>query len=265
MLTARRQTHLEIQVRVLVALMIREMITRYGRSAGGYVWAILEPLATIILLTLIFSQISRHPALGTNYPLFFASGHLAYHIYMDISRSVSASVNGNRALLRFPRITMIDVVFARFLLQMLTSFVAFFVIMTLIISLFDIQIKLEFKFIIMALFYACLLGVGIGALNCVLFAFVPTWERIFKILNRPLFLLSGIFYIYEDLPNQAQALIWWNPLIHITATMRRGFYAEYHAAFVSPAYVLGLGLGTLMLGIFLLRMLRARVLEGPEG
>jgi capsular polysaccharide transport system permease protein len=257
--------HAAIQIRVLIALMIREMITRYGRSAGGYIWAILEPLATIALLTLIFSQIARHPSLGTNYPLFFASGHLAYHIYMDISRAVSSSINGNRSLLRFPRITMLDVIISRFLLQLLTSFVAFLAITVLIIFIFDLQVQFNFVFIFLSLFYAALVGLGIGSLNCVLFAFIPTWERIFRIFNRPLFLLSGIFYIYEDLPVKAQNLIWYNPLIHITATMRRGFYAEYHAAFVSPIYVLTLGLGTLMLGILLLRVLRTRVLEGPEG
>ena len=57
--------------RVLIALFIREMITRYGRSIGGYAWAILEPVGWILMLSAIFSSFIRTPPLGQNFPLFF--------------------------------------------------------------------------------------------------------------------------------------------------------------------------------------------------
>lgn len=261
MLSARRQSPLEIQFRVVVALMIREMMTRYGRTAGGYVWAIIEPLATIALLSLVFQQIARHPALGTNFPFFFASGYLAFHIYMDVSRSVSSAVNSNRPLLNFPRITMIDLILARFLLQLATSVLAFAVVMSGIMLFFEISAQIHLGTIFLGIFFAAFLGLGVGALNCVLFAFSPTWERLFGILNRPMMLISGVFFNYESVSSDLQSLLWWNPLIHVTATMRQGFFAEYHAAFVSPLFVSFVALGTLMLGILLLRVLRARVLE----
>ena len=47
--------------RTLVALVMREMSTTYGRSALGYLWAILEPVAGIMLLTAIFSLAFRAP------------------------------------------------------------------------------------------------------------------------------------------------------------------------------------------------------------
>ena len=251
-----------VQGRVLSALIIREMITRYGRSAGGYVWAIIEPAATIALLTVVFSQIARHPSLGTNFPIFFASGYLAFHIYKDISQAVSVAVQSNRSLLTFPRISMLDVIIARFWLQLATSITVFAIIMTALITYFGLHAPLDFVSIFRAIFYAALLGVGIGALNCVLFAFSPTYQRVFNIVNRPLFLISGIFFIFEDIPADLQAVLWWNPLIHLTATMRQGFYPEYHAAFVSPVFILTVALTTLMLGILLLRLLRGKVLEG---
>ena len=47
--------------RTVLALMLREMATTYGRSAGGYLWAILDPVLGIALLSVLFSLALRHP------------------------------------------------------------------------------------------------------------------------------------------------------------------------------------------------------------
>ncbi len=265
MATAHRQSRLGIQLRVLFALIMREMVTRYGRSAGGYIWAIVEPIFIIALLSVVFAQIGRYPPLGSNFIFFFATGYLPFHMYKDISGSVSMAVASNRALLNFPRITMFDLIIARFILQFLTSITVFFVIIFGIIQIFDISTQLRILPIMSSIIMAALLGVGIGALNCVLFAFSPTWKLVFNIINRPLFIISGTIRIYEELSRETQDILWWNPLVHITAIMRRGFYAEYHAAFVSPMYVLFVSLLSLMLGILLLRVLRTQVMEIIDG
>lgn len=255
------ESRLEMQIRVLFALIMREMTTRFGRSAGGYVWALLEPAGTVAILTLVFSQIARQPPLGASFPMYFATGYLAFHIYMDIARTVSASVKVNRALLTFPRVTMLDTIIARFVLQLFTTIAVFAIIIGCFLIVIDAQTRLDLRYIIAAIFYAALMGLGVGTLNCVLFTFSPTWERVFAVINRPMLLLSGIFFNFESMPREIRDLLWWNPLIHITATMRQGFYPYYDPTFVSPVFVLLAGLGTLMLGVLLLRVLRARMLE----
>ncbi len=64
-------------LRVIFALMVREMATRYGRSWGGYFWALAEPVGTIAILSLAFSQFIRTPALGDSFMLFYARKHAA--------------------------------------------------------------------------------------------------------------------------------------------------------------------------------------------
>ncbi|WP_311200115.1 hypothetical protein [Phaeobacter inhibens] len=56
-------------LRTVAALVLREMSTRYGRTPGGYLWGILEPLAAILFLSLGFSLVIRTPSLGTSFPL----------------------------------------------------------------------------------------------------------------------------------------------------------------------------------------------------
>jgi hypothetical protein len=47
--------------RTITALILREMATTYGRSPGGYLWAVLEPVAGVALLSLVFSLALRNP------------------------------------------------------------------------------------------------------------------------------------------------------------------------------------------------------------
>ena len=63
-------------VRTILALILREMSTTYGRSAGGYIWAVLEPAAGIALLAFAFSLALRAPSLGTNFALFCYNTYL---------------------------------------------------------------------------------------------------------------------------------------------------------------------------------------------
>lgn len=252
---------LSLQLRVFFALLMREMTTRYGKSAGGYVWAIVEPLGAVLILSLVFSAFARHPPLGEHIPMFFATGYMAFHVYSDISGVVSGSVAVNKNLMSFPRVSLVDAVMARFALQALTTFAVGFVILALFMVLFPDQIRIDLAPILSAFALAALMGLGVGALNCVLFAYSTVWQRVFGIINRPMFLISGVFFLYEQMPMALQAYLWWNPLVHIVSMMRSGFYPIYEAAFVSPVYVVVCGAVPLALGLMLLRALRAEILD----
>jgi capsular polysaccharide transport system permease protein len=81
------------------------------------------------------------------------------------------------------------------------------------------------------------------------------------VLNRPLFILSGIFFTFEMVPKAFQAVLWWNPIVHIIGVMRSGFYGNYNAAYVSLPYVIGIGLGTFVIGAWLLRRHASALIE----
>ena len=248
--------------RVIVAMILREMTTRYGRSIGGYFWAIAEPLGAITLLTIAFSQMMRAPPIGTSFALFYATGYMAFHIYSDISNTVSSAVKVNRNLMRYPSVTPLDAILARFLLSLLTQLVVLSVMLTGIILLSDAHVNLDLPSIALAISMAALLGLGVGTLNCVIFAFVPVWGQLWAVINRPLFIISGVFYLVEELPTNLREIIWYNPLVHPVSTMRAGFYGTYEAGSASPAYVFFLGSTMLACGLLLLRRHRSRIVEG---
>lgn len=235
-------------IRTVMALILREMATRYGRSPGGYAWALLEPIGGVLILTLAFSLIFRSPPLGNSFVLFYATGFLPFQVYQAVSIVVARSILFSRPLLFYPAVTWADAVIARFLLNALTNILVMFIVFSGILMLQDTRILLDVEDLMAATGLALLLGLGVGMLNCVLMGLIRVWDQIWSILTRPLFIASGVFFTYDDLPRFAQEIIWYNPLIHVVGLMRAGFYPSYTASYVSVTYAASFGLIALFFG-----------------
>lgn len=262
-LPRRRPTHRPRFLRSVVALILREMVTRYGRTPGGYLWTIAEPVGGIAMLVIIFSVglKIRTPALGINFPLFFATGLMTLGMYQGTAGVVQRALNFSRQLLFYPGIGFVEAILARFLLEVLTRLVVVYVVLGAILMLFETRAVIDLPPIIAALGLAALIGLGIGCLNAFLIPTFPLWESVWGILTTPLFLMSGIFFLYEDLPEIGQDVLWYNPLIHLTGLMRAGFYPTYQPQYVSFV-LLGLWvLVPLVFGVMLLRKHHRRILN----
>lgn len=233
--------------------MLREMSTRYGRSPGGYIWAIVEPMAAIFLLAIGFSLLIRSPSLGNSFILFYATGFIPFNIYQQISLMVARSIVFSRQLLYYPAVSWFDAVLARLILHILTGVMVSYLTMMVVFSLIETRAVLEVGPIFLAVTLTAILGFGVGVLNCVLNGLFPVWEQIWSIVTKPLFLASGVIYIYEDLPQVAQNILWYNPLIHVTGIMRTGFYPMYAPQYISVIYVIVAALIPAVFGLMLLQ------------
>lgn len=240
-------------LRTVTALIMREMATSYGRTPGGYLWAVLEPVAAIAVLSAVFSLMIRNPPIGINFPLFYATGMVVYSLFNGISGKIAKSINYSRPLMAYPRVTYIDAVLARFIVNMMTEIMVAGIVFGGILLFFDTRVIIHVPTIAGALLLSGLLALGVGTLNCYLFMRFLILERVWSIITRPLVLASCIFYVFDFLPKVIRDILWYNPLVHIVGLMRHGFYSTYDAAYVSVLYVVGLSASLLVLGLILLR------------
>jgi len=240
--------------RAVGALMLREMSTTHGRVPGGYLWAVAEPLLGIALLSAIFAIGFQAPALGTSFPLFYASGLLPFLAFSDITGKLAQTLNFSRPLFAYPAVGVFDALLARFLLAVLTQIAVASLLIGGILFLSETRATPDIAVLAQAAGLLAVLSLGLGVMNCLLIGLVPLWQRIWSIGMRPMFLISGVFFTFETIPPPWRDLLWWNPLIHIVGLVRRGLYPGYDAAYVSPTYLLALGLGvSLLAGIGLMR------------
>jgi len=239
-------------LRAISALVLREMSTTYGRSPGGYVWAILEPLGMILIMSFAFALVMRRPSLGDSFIVFYAAGYLVFAHYKVLEKAISKAIDYSRSLLQYPAVTWLDAIFARLILTLLTNTLNMILIMGGVLYFTGTNTILDFEPIVLSVFLATMLGTGIGTFNCMMSGLVPVWSSIWKIGTRPLMIGSAVLYIYEDLPAQAAQLIWFNPLVHVTALYRSGVFPTYNPEWVMPMYPLGLALAALAVGLFFL-------------
>lgn len=247
--------------RVVFALIMREMNTTYGRSIGGYIWAVLEPIGAITLMSVVFSFAFRAPALGVNFPLFYATGYLPFMFYLGTSTNIAMSIRFNKQLLFYPRVTYIDSIFARFLLSFLTHVLVFYIIIIGTFVSQETRSTLQFQYVFSSLSMVAALSFGVGVMNCFLFEVFPSWLRLWGVFNRPMFILATIFFTIESVPEPFRTYLLYNPLVHIVSEMRRGFYPYYDGVNVSYVYVYGISLLLTGTGLFLLKRYNKDILD----
>jgi len=254
---SRRGIHRETirfqRLRVLFALVVREMNTKFGRSYGGYIWAIAEPLGGVMLLNLAFSLTVRRPPLGTNFPLFYATGIIPFSLFTAVAGGAASAIATNRGLLQYPVVSPLDAVFGKFILDFTTMLVVGVLLTGGIILIYRLPVTLDPAAALLGFTLCALLGLGVGTVNCVLYGLLPTWRNVWSVLTKPLFIISGTFFIYESAPPGFQHVMWWNPVVHAVALVRSGFYGSYDPYYVSVPYVLAVALGLFLVGAYLLR------------
>ena len=248
-------------MRAVVALMLREMATTYGRSPGGYLWAILEPAGGIALLSLVFSVAFHSPPLGISFPMFYATGMLPFLMFNDISGKLATALLFSKQLLAYPSVTYIDALLARFVLNLLTHLMVAYLVFAGIMLAMETRVVPDYPTIVLAFALTAWLALGVGVLNAFLFTRFPVWQRAWSVIMRPMFIISGVFMLPDVIPQPWRDYILFNPLVHVIDLMRRGFYPSYDAPLFSGVYVLGTGAILLALGLLFLKRYHRDLLQ----
>ncbi len=238
--------------RVIMALILREIGSRDSRSSLGFLWAFIEPIGTVIILAFAFSITLRSPRLGTNFPLYYVTGVVPFHMYSQCASKVSGSIRFSRQLLGFPSVTVLDALFARFILNYVISALVFVTLTGIIIWYYDLRVNVNVESVGLSIAMAGALALGIGTFNSVLFLAWPTYENIWGMFSRPMFLASGVLFLIDDLPDYIFNILWWNPAAHVVAEMRHAFFPSYDAGWVSPFYVFAISGGLFLIGLITL-------------
>lgn len=245
-----------INAHVLWALMLRESRMAFGTSHWGYLWAILQPGVTLTFLILVFILIGRGAPFGESLALFFATSLLLLEYFNKTSTSLMRSFSSNAALFAYPPVQKSDTVIARLLLvSSVHVLVSVLFYSSLVLTGYGV-VPYRPELVIGAFLLVGALGFGVGMLNAVIFGFFSSWQHFEKLYGRPLFFLSGTFYVPSMLPPEAVQILQWNPILHAVELCRMGFYPDYYSTVFSAPYCAAV-LGVLLaLAMFMERFTR---------
>jgi len=247
------ESALTVQCRVLHALILRELKSRYGNRRLGFMWALIEPFLFISIFVAGFQLIGRESQGGIPVPLFFVAGFSPFFMFRDVFGEVVQGTQGHQSLLMFPQVTRMDLLVSKLILTTLVSVTVFFILL-IGLYFFGFTFNVEDPMGVMIGFsMMVLLGFGLGL---VLGAFSIRYEFLQSVsqplLGRPLFLTSGLFFSASMLPPVARDIVLYNPLMHCTELIRASLFENFESRYIDLNYVVVFALVQISFGLMLL-------------
>ena len=235
------------------------MKTRFGRSHLGYLIAIAWPLSHIFGIMVAQYVTGRVVPIGTDLTVFSATGVLPYILCIYPARMMITAVEMNKPLLLFSIVKVIDMIFARAILEILSAFfvcgVFFFVLYSADVDLQPIDMAEAIEAILVSIY----LGVSIGVLNVTLFmVFRFAWMMAFILFSILAYSTSGAFILSSSLPERARDVLWFNPIFQCVEWLRLAYYDGYSSSTLSRLYVISFATVCLLLGLAGERLFRGR-------
>ncbi|MCX7888384.1 MAG: ABC transporter permease [Rhodobacteraceae bacterium] len=236
------------RLRVLAALCLRETAARFGAARGGILWAFAEPAGGIAALSLAFGLIVRAPPAGDSFAFFYATGLLPFLMVTTLAGAGMAAMQQNAGLSVFPVVRPLDAVLARLVLDALVLAGVAAGVFAGLLALVGPQGPVDPGLFLASLGLAAALGAGLGLANAAIADAAPVWRHVWSVVTRPLFLVSGILFSIDSMPQDLRLAFWLNPLTHPVGLMRAAFYGVDEAGAVSLTYAGGIALALCTLG-----------------
>jgi capsular polysaccharide transport system permease protein len=247
-----------IQRRIIGALLLRELLTRFGRHNIGFLWLFVEPMLFTMGVLGIWTLF--HPN-RTPFPLtaFCVSGYATVLLWRNtIGRSGNA-VEPNRALMHHRNVRVIDLFLARIVLEISGASVSFIVLLTFFtvigqIAPPDDAVKIVLAWGLLAWFSAAM-ALIVGPLATLSEPFERFWH-VFAYLFLP---ASGAFYAVTMLPPHLQAIAVWVPTVNCAELLREGMFGADIGAQYNLYYVVVVNLSLMIPGLLLTRHVQMTV------
>ncbi len=247
------------QSRVVGALILREMHSRYASTRLGFAWALADPLAQIVLLSSLWLAVARLPPLGSDVILFMATGVATFSLFRNVEQRTRNALSANAALLAYPVVKPIDFFIARFVLEN-AIFIGVLLALSLLMSALSFgHAPAEPLQLLAAGSVTSIFALGLGMTGAVAFRFFPGMEKIFDLALRPLYFVSGIFFLPDDFPIEARDILALNPVLHAIAWVRDAVYPGYTSPVLEKGYLIASAGFFLVLGLLLEKRFRSQV------
>ncbi len=234
----------------------REFQSKYRNSLFGAAWTIFNPLAMIVVYTVIFSQVMGSRLSGVDstfaYSIYLCAGTLTWGLFAEItSRGQSMFLENANLIkkLQFPRICLPIIV----VLNACTNFAIIFGLFTVFLLLSDNFPGWIYFAIFPVLLVQILFSIGLGMILGVLNVFFRDVGQFFNILLQFWFWFTPIVYPASTLPSGVRDWLVWNPMSAVIAAYQSVLVNGHAPHWGSLLPMVVLALACCMLGLQLFR------------
>ena len=248
-----------IQRRVISALLMREVITRFGRENVGVLWLIGEPMMfTLGVATLWAAAGMNH---GSSIPIvaFAITGYSSVLLWRNTVNRCNSGIQQNSNLLYHRNVRVIDVFVTRIILEMAGATASFLVLAAIFTGIEMIAPPVDPLLVVagwlMLAWFGAALAIVVGAAT----AYSELVDRVWHPTAYLLFPLSGAAFMVDWLPPALQQTVLLLPMVHGVEMVREGYFGNVVPTHYDVAYMASVNLVLTLVGLFILRDAANRV------
>ena len=243
----------ELQMRVIGALVLRELHTRFGRHHGGYIWLFFEPMLLAVCIAGLHTLLGHHLPGDMDVTGFYLTGYVPYYLFRGIINRSGSALISNAPLFFHKQVTFLDVIIARNLLE---------IVAVLFVQLFLLYVAASFTGDFPynpAQVSAGVLFIGLfchGVSMAITAATVIGVEEIDRVTHPMTYLmipLVGAFTMIWWFPTDIQEIMLYNPTMQMFEYIREGHFGPVVPYHYDITYMISAVLISNVFGLFCLR------------
>jgi capsular polysaccharide transport system permease protein len=242
-----------IQRRVIVALVIREIYSRFGRESLGFGWTVAEPLIFALPVLLMWRVIRPTHEHGILVMPFLWSGYLPLLLFRHLGGRILLFIRQNASLLYHRQVTILDIFIARSLLEIASNLAALIVSFVVFYMLGAVNVPRDLPMFYLGYFFMIWWAIAIALIIGALSERSDWVQQIWLPYSYMYMIFSGFFYLADWLPLEVRTVALYQPYTQAYEMIRAGVFGNTIKTYGDPMYTTGVLAVMTLVGLWLLR------------
>ena len=217
---------LTVQRRTLYALMMREVITRFGRDNLGALWLVAEPMVFTLGVTAMWTAIGLNHGSSIPITAFAVTGYSSVLLWRNCASRTIGAIDSNLPLLFHRNVKVIDVFLTRIVLEVAGATGSFAVLAMFFTSIGWMEAPVDMLQVIFGWFMLAWFGTALALLIGAGTAYSHIVEKLWQPASYLLFPLSGAAFMVDWLPPTFQKIVLLLPMVHGVEIVREGYFGN---------------------------------------
>jgi len=227
---------LQARMNVIRALVIRDMMVRYGRANVGFVWTIMEPMILTGGVLVLWSLLKEPIFHGMPVIAFVLTGYMPLTLWRHVTGPQIRVLRANAGLLYHRPLHHMDIVLARLALEFLSTTAALTVVYLIVLGLGLTEPVQDWTLLLGGWLLTGWVHAGLGLIYAAGTERFDVLDKFIQPFQYFLLPLSGVFFLIEWLPAEMQRIVVWNPTINCVEMFRAGYFGESVVTHYDAAY-----------------------------
>ena len=211
-----------LQFRVISALIMREIHTRYGRENLGFLWVIGEPILFCAGVTIVWSAIRPAHEHGLPVAAIVVTGYVPLTMWRHCVMRAVKAFESNGSLLFHRQVTPLDIITARVILEQLGALMAGLIVVLAATMIGVMEAPEDWALLFLGLLFHMVFCYASALLISALSEFSDLVEKCISIVMYLSIPFSGTFTMVDWVPKSFQYALLWSPSVHNLEMIRAG-------------------------------------------